>query len=106
MLPFVDGLRRGKAHQGLELLYGDAALPAQLCDVLTGLLHIDNRKVHCVRSFPAADRFDGHVDALKLYRGFMMSITSTESRMTSMMSTRDLYAMGASSSVDALTLVV
>ena len=44
-------------------------------------------------------------DALKLYTGFMMSTMSTVSRITPMMSSGDLYAIGASSRVESSTEV-
>ena len=44
--------------------------------------------------------------ALKLYMGLIISTMSTDSFITSMMSSKDLYAMGASSRVNSLTEVV
>ena len=47
-----------------------------------------------------------HSEALKLYTGLMTSITSTASSITSMMSSKDLYAIGDSSMVASQTDVV
>ena len=45
-------------------------------------------------------------DALKLYIGLSTSITSTDSLITSIISSRDLYAIGASSRVLSFMEVV
>lgn len=66
MLPLIDRLGCGKSHHALELLDGEAALLTEHGDVLAGLLHIDDRKIHVflLSSDRSSVRSDGRLEII------------------------------------------